>query len=62
MREAWRQLVAERLVTENEAAPFVATTAWLIDEIDRLIPGARAFIRPGFDEPDEVRKLSSADL
>ncbi len=62
MREAWHQLVAERLVTEDEAAPLSAATAWLIDEIDRLIPEARAFIRPGFDEPEEVRKLSSADL
>lgn len=63
MREAWHQLIAERIVAEKEAAPFVTTIAWLIEEIDRLIPEARAFIRPGFDEPDEVRKLTcSADL
>ena len=63
MREAWAQLIADRLVTEDQAAPLSATTAWLIDEIDRLIPEARAFIRPGFDEPDELRKLeSSAEL
>lgn len=63
MREAWRQLVAERWVTDDQAAPLSAATAWLTDEIDRLIPNARAFIRPGFDEPDEIRKLtSSADL
>lgn len=63
MREAWNQLVTERIVAEKEAAPFVTTIAWLIEEIDRLIPEARAFIRPGFDELDEVRKLTcSADL
>lgn len=63
MREAWQQLVVGQIVAEKDAAPFVATTAWLIQEIDRLIPEARAFVRPGFDEPDEVRKLeSSPDL
>lgn len=63
MRLAWDQLTAERIVAENEAAPFVATIAWLVKEIDRLIPEARAFIRPGFDEPDDLRKLMcSADL
>ena len=63
MREAWHQLVAERWVTDDQAAPFSAATAWLIDEIDRLIPKARAFTRPGFDEPDELRRLTgSADL
>ena len=63
MREAWHQLVAERLVTDEQAAPLSAATAWLIDEIDRLIPEARAFIRPGFDEPDELNKLMRhADL
>ena len=52
-----------RAAAEEEAAPFVAAIAWLIEEIDRLIPEARAFIRPGFDELDEVRKLAgSADL
>ena len=62
MREAWIQLLASGVVTEKDAAPFVTTTEWLIDEIDRLIPEARAFIRPGFDEPEEVSRLSSADL
>ena len=63
MRAAWHRLVTEQIVPEKEAAPFVAAIAWLIEEIDRVIPEARAFIRPGFDEPDEVRKLMcSADL
>jgi hypothetical protein len=34
---------------------------WLMREIDALIPKARAFVRPGFDEPDEVRKLEAID-
>lgn len=63
MREAWRQLIAKRIIAEKEAVPLLATIGWLVGEIDRLIPEARAFIRPGFDEPDELRKLmGSADL
>lgn len=57
MREAWHPLIAKRIVAEKEAAPFVTTIQWLIDEIDRVIPEARTFIRPGFDELDEVEKL-----
>jgi hypothetical protein len=63
LRQAWAQLITDQFVTEDDIAPLVNATAWLIDEIDRLIPQARAFIRPGFDEPDEIRKLTcSADL
>ena len=61
MREAWDQLVARRIVAEKEAAPFVTTIAWLIEETDRLIPEARAFIRPGFDELAEVRRLEEEE-
>lgn len=61
MRAAWHQLIAERSVAEKEAAPFVTTIGWLIEEIDRLVPGARAFIRPGFDEPDELMKLAAEE-
>lgn len=63
MRRAWDQLIAEQFVTGEDVAPLLNTTAWLIEEIDRLIPQARAFIRPGLDELDEVKKLMcSADL
>ena len=63
MRRAWEQLIAEQFVPGEEVARLVNTTAWLIEEIDRLIPQARAFIRPGLDELDEVKTLmGSADL
>jgi hypothetical protein len=29
----------------------------LSDELDRVFPKARAFVRPAFDEPDEVARL-----
>jgi len=61
MGEAWEQLVTQQFVLETEAAPFVVTNGWLISELDRLIPQARAFIRPGFDEPDEVRRLEEEE-
>ena len=60
--QAWEQLVAQQFVSETEAAPFVVTTGWLIAELDRVVPQARAFIRPGFDEPDEIRKLEEEEL
>jgi hypothetical protein len=59
MRQAWAQLIADQFVTESAVAPLVNATQWLIDEIDRLIPQARGFVRPGFDELDEVRKLTA---
>jgi hypothetical protein len=30
-------------------------------ELEELIPKARGFVRPAFDEPDEVRKLEALD-
>ena len=34
---------------------------WLSDELARVFPNARAFVRPGFDEPDKVAKLLAAE-
>ena len=58
MRDAWAQLITADVVAAAEAAPFLRTIAWLTGELDRLMPEARAFKRPGFDELDEVRNLS----
>jgi hypothetical protein len=30
---------------------------WLGEALERVFPTARAFVRPGFDEPDEVSTL-----
>jgi len=49
----------ERPCTEIE--PFITNLIWLTDELDRVFPNARAFMRPAFDEPNEVAKLLAAE-
>jgi hypothetical protein len=58
---AWLQIVECGLATWNEAEPFVRQLLWLRDEIARVFPNARAFVRPGFDEPEEVAKLLASE-
>jgi hypothetical protein len=52
-RAAWQQLAA----TDTAADPAIAELTWLETEIDRMFPRARQFVRPAFDEPDEVARL-----
>lgn len=59
---AWQDLVAIGRVTANEAAPFLSDLAWISDRLAALLPNARAFVRPGFDEPDEVRRLDASEI
>jgi hypothetical protein len=56
-QEAWLQIVERGHVTWNEAEPFIRQLLWIRDEIERIFPNARAFVRPGFDEPTEVANL-----
>ena len=58
---AWAEARRLGLVSAEQAARFIGELHWLGAEIEELIPLARAFIRPGFDEPDEVRKLEATD-
>jgi hypothetical protein len=58
---AWLQIVERGLATWPEAEPFVRQLLWLRDEIERIFPNARAFVRPGFDEPEEVAKLLASE-
>ena len=58
---AWLHLVETRVSSAEEVEPFIADLVWLTDELDRVFPEARAFIRPAFDEPDEVAKLLAAE-
>ena len=55
---AWLQIIEQGMATWREAEPFIRQLLWLRDEIERVFPNARLFVRPGFDEPDEVAKLS----
>lgn len=54
---AWRALVDRCVATDADAARFIADLVWLGEALERVFPNARAFVRPGFDEPDEVAKL-----
>jgi hypothetical protein len=38
---------------------LIADLIWLTDELERLFPRARAFVRPVFDEPEVAARLSS---
>jgi hypothetical protein len=61
METAWRTLTDAHHVTPRDAAPFLAEIARLQRNLQRALPNARAFIRPGFDEPDHVQRLEALD-
>lgn len=42
-------------------APLIADLIWLSDELERVLPAARAFVRPGVDEPEDVAKLLAVE-
>jgi hypothetical protein len=54
---AWLDLVEVGLVSSSDTAPFVEDLVWLRAALERLFPKARSFVRPAFDEPDEVARL-----
>ena len=56
-RTAWLELVNQGAVSDADAALLVADLVWLGDALERVFPNARAFVRPAFDEPDEVSRL-----
>ena len=54
---AWFELVDRAIVPAREADPFIADLVWLGEALERVRPNARAFVRPGFDEPEAVAML-----
>ena len=48
---AWREMARAGYVGHETASPFVDSLVWLRAALERVFPGARAFVRPGFDEP-----------
>ena len=54
---AWLALVERGEVTASDVAPIAANLVWLGEALERVFPNARAFVRPGLDEPDEVSML-----
>ena len=58
---AWLELVRRRSVSAAEAEPFIADLVSVGEQLERIFPKARSFVRPGFDEPDEVARLEAAE-
>jgi hypothetical protein len=54
---AWLELTERGVATHGEIAPFIADLVWLGESLERIFPKARAFVRPGLDEPHEVSLL-----
>lgn len=61
MAHAWQALLDAQCLSVQEAAPFLAEIARMQRNVDRALPNARAFVRPGFDEPEEVKRLEAAE-
>jgi hypothetical protein len=59
--QAWLALVERDVISASEADPFIADLVWLGEALERIRPRARAFVRPGFDEPDAVARLLASD-
>jgi hypothetical protein len=58
---AWLSLVERGIASDAESAPFIAHLVWLGEALEGVFPKARAFVRPGFDEPEEVSVLLAED-
>ena len=55
-------LGAHRTVTDVFVADMVRELERLRSEIAAAVPRATEFVRPGFDEPEEVKRLEASDL
>ena len=60
MERAWHTLIETHQFSASAAAPFLAEIARMQRNLAKALPDARKFIRPGFDEPDEVKMLEAA--
>ena len=58
---AWRDLVEHGVASQDEAQPFIEELVWLHEALEQVRPNARRFVRPAFDEPDEVARLLAAE-
>ena len=59
MRAAWRLLVDTHHCSASDVAPFLSEISRMQRNLERAVPNARAFVRPGFDELAEVNLLDS---
>lgn len=61
MQVAWHTLREAGHLSAADTAPFLAEVASIMDRLDRACPHARAFVRPGFDEPEAFMKLEAGE-
>ena len=54
---AFLLLVERGSVSHADVASFIGDLVWLGESIERVFPTARAFVRPGLDEPHAVARL-----
>ncbi len=57
-RAAWIAMAERGLASIADTQQFVSDLSRLADDLRRVFPSARAFVRPGLDEPEEVATLS----
>lgn len=60
MEGAWQVLIDTHHVSAKVAGPFLAEIAHMQRNLNRALPNAREFVRPGFDELEEVKMLDAA--
>jgi hypothetical protein len=58
---AWLQIVESGFAPYKDVARFIADVVWLGEALEQAFPEARAFVRPGFDEPEAVAKLRAGE-
>jgi len=58
---AWLRLSELGLASNQEAHDFITQLVWLADALEGRFPRARAFVRPGFDEPEAVARLRASE-
>ena len=61
MERAWTSLIETHHVSATVAAPFLEEIGRMQRNLNRALPCARTFIRPGLDEPDDVKMLNAAE-
>lgn len=58
---AWLRLQESGGAEGANVQAVLEDLVWLGEELERVFPKARAFVRPGFDEPDAVARLRAEE-
>lgn len=59
---AWLRLADSGGASAAHANACIADLIWMHDALECLFPRARAFVRPAFDEPEQVVRLEASEL